>query len=449
MAENHVSTTNACKMCTPMGASLAFRGVKGSMPFIHGSQGCATYMRRYIISHFREPADIASSSLGEKHAVFGGAPNLKKGILNVTEKYNPEMIGIASTCLTETIGDDLKMITTEFLSEFADLDLPHLVTVSTPSYSGTHLNGWKLAVRSMIEKFAGSSPALTADNTINIFPNFLSPADIRLLSGIFREYGLKTMILPNISDTLDSPSWEEYINIPEGGTSVNEIALSHRSKASIELGYFHKGESAGSYLEENFSVKNYNLLPPVGMRATDVLLSAIEEITGLERPQRFVNERGRLIDALVDGHKYINFKKALVYGDEDFVVSMVSFLCETGVKPVIAASGGKADLRKRIEAICEGFCPCPLVLEDSDFDTIEIAAADIKPDLMIGNSKGFKISKKLGIPLIRAGFPIHDRFGGQRIITTGYEGALSLLDLIVNTAITTLQEETRVGYGYM
>jgi nitrogenase molybdenum-iron protein NifN len=68
---------------------------------------------------------------------------------------------------------------------------------------------------------------------------------------------------------------------------------------------------------------------------------------------------------------------------------------------------------------------------------------------MIGNSKGFKISKKLGIPLIRAGFPIHDRFGGQRIITTGYEGALSLLDLIVNTAITTLQEETRVGYGYM
>ena len=215
MAENHVSTTNACKMCTPMGASLAFRGVKGSMPFIHGSQGCATYMRRYIISHFREPADIASSSLGEKHAVFGGAPNLKKGILNVTEKYNPEMIGIASTCLTETIGDDLKMITTEFLSEFADLDLPHLVTVSTPSYSGTHLNGWKLAVRSMIEKFAGSSPALTAENTINIFPNFLSPADIRLLSGIFREYGLKTMILPNISDTLDSPSWEEYINIPK------------------------------------------------------------------------------------------------------------------------------------------------------------------------------------------------------------------------------------------
>ena len=80
---NYTSTTNACKLCKPMGAMLAFRGIEGAMPFLHGSQGCATYMRRYIISHFNEPMDIASSSLGEKHAVFGGGPNLKLG-LNVT-----------------------------------------------------------------------------------------------------------------------------------------------------------------------------------------------------------------------------------------------------------------------------------------------------------------------------------------------------------------------------
>ena len=60
---SHVSTTNACKLCTPLGATLAFKGVEGAIPFLHGSQGCATYMRRYIISHFREPMDIASSAL--------------------------------------------------------------------------------------------------------------------------------------------------------------------------------------------------------------------------------------------------------------------------------------------------------------------------------------------------------------------------------------------------
>ena len=53
------ATRNACKLCAPLGASLAFRGVEGAVPFLHGSQGCATYIRRYTISHFREPVDIA------------------------------------------------------------------------------------------------------------------------------------------------------------------------------------------------------------------------------------------------------------------------------------------------------------------------------------------------------------------------------------------------------
>ena len=449
MAENHVSTTNACKMCTPMGASLAFRGVRGAMPFLHGSQGCATYMRRYIISHFREPVDIASSSLGEKHAVFGGGPNLKKGILNVHDKYCPEVIGIASTCLTETIGDDLKLITEEFIRDFSDLDLPHIVTVSTPSYSGTHLNGWKLATRSLVKKFAGSSAGLSAEGKINFFPNFLSPADLRHLKGIFREYNVKGIILPDISDTLDSPSWEEYTNLPPGGTPVEEISMCSNALGSIELGYFNKGESAGEYLEEEFSVKNYRIDPPVGLRGTDRLLCSIEEITGEKRPAVLENERGRLLDAMVDGHKYINGKRALVYGDEDFVASMVSFLAETGVRPVIAGTGGKADLKNRLEKICSGLCDTPLVFEDADFDTIEKAALEADIDLVIGNSKGYKISKKIGVPLIRAGFPVHDRFGSQRILHIGYGGALSLLDSIINTVLSQFQESNKVGYGYM
>src|SRR5512136_570183 len=147
----YVSTTNACKLCTPLGACLAFRGIEGAVPFLHGSQGCATYMRRYIISHFREPMDIASSSLGEKHAVYGGGPNLKLGIKNVMTKYRAKLIGIATTCLTETIGDDVPMTVTEFKREFADLldqhRNPEIVTVSTPSYSGSHMEGFHAAVK--------------------------------------------------------------------------------------------------------------------------------------------------------------------------------------------------------------------------------------------------------------------------------------------------------------
>ncbi len=101
------ATRNACKLCTPLGACLVFRGIQGAIPFLHGSQGCSTYIRRYLISHFREPMDIAASNFNEDSAVFGGAKNLHAGLKNVSRQYKPAMIGVATTCLSETIGEDM------------------------------------------------------------------------------------------------------------------------------------------------------------------------------------------------------------------------------------------------------------------------------------------------------------------------------------------------------
>jgi nitrogenase molybdenum-iron protein NifN len=175
---SYVSTTNACKLCKPLGASIAFKGIEGCVPFLHGSQGCATYMRRYIISHYNEPIDIASSSLGEKHAVYGGGPNLKLGLNNVAQKYRPKLVGLATTCLTETIGDDVKMLLGEYRQEFADETTPDIVSVSTPSYSGTHMEGFHAAVQAVVEQLTGPADR---NESINLLSGFISTADIRYL----------------------------------------------------------------------------------------------------------------------------------------------------------------------------------------------------------------------------------------------------------------------------
>ena len=73
-------------------------------------------------------------------------------------KYNPGMIGIATTCLTETIGDDVPTIVNEFRREFADVmeahGSPALVRVSTPSYAGTHMEGFHAAVKAVVDQLA-------------------------------------------------------------------------------------------------------------------------------------------------------------------------------------------------------------------------------------------------------------------------------------------------------
>ncbi|MDF1614098.1 nitrogenase component 1 [Desulfurivibrio dismutans] len=476
-----VSTTNACKLCRPLGAVLAFRGVAGAVPYLHGSQGCATYMRRYIISHFNEPIDIASSSLGEKNAIYGGGANLKMGLKNVTAKYRPELIGIATTCLTETIGDDLHQLLGEYRREFlaGDQSDPLLVRVSTPSYAGSHMEGFHGAVRALVEQLVDADAAeagLATDKeqagpVINLLPGLVSPADLRLLKEIMAEFQLSATILPDISETLDGPALDDYPLIPQGGTEICAIRRMGRAEASIEFGRtLPEPLSAAGWLASKHGVECHRLGLPLGLRETDRFLALLADLTNTgplaagarlrdsqlrdsrsSLPPFQAAARGRLLDAMVDGHKYLAGKQAVVYGEEDLVVGLVSLLAECGVRTVLCASGGKSGkLAAAVKEVAADLLPeLPEVEEDCDFFDIAARARQLKPDLLIGHSKGYSLARELGIPLIRVGFPIHDRLGGQRILHLGYQGAQQLFDTIVNTVIARKQDDSPVGYSYM
>ena len=446
---NYVSTTNACKLCKPLGASLAFRGVEGAVPFLHGSQGCATYMRRYIISHFNEPIDIASSSLGEKNAVYGGGANLKLGLKNVTEKYHPALIGIATTCLTETIGDDVKRLLFEYRREFMQDGGPLLVRVSTPSYSGTHMEGFHAAVRALVEQL---TEATEANSTVNILPGFLSAADLRSLKEIVADCGLTATVLPDFSETLDGPALRDYPLIPKGGTKIGDIRAMGGAKATVEFGHTMPEQlSGGKYLEKAYGVDLHRLGMPVGIRETDRFFEVLRELSGNPIPEKYAMARGRLVDSLVDGHKYVFGKRAVVYGEEDLVIGLTSFLAEIGVQPVLCASGGTSGgVVRAIEKAVEGFAvEMPLIHEGMDFHEIGELAGELRPDFFLGYSKGYALARGLNVPLIRVGFPIHDRVGGQRLLHIGYHGAQQLFDLIANAMIAAKQDNSEVGYSYM
>ena len=397
MADTYVSTTNACKMCTPMGAALVFKGIEKAVPFLHGSQGCATYMRRYIISHYREPVDIASSALGEKSAVYGGGPNLKKGILNVMRKYDAALVGVATTCLTETIGDDVGRYLNEFREEFSDLPLPELVHVSTPSYSGTHMEGWYHAVRALVDQIVRDKAP--AHGGVNLLPGFLSPADYRFLKNLGIRAGVPFTLLPDLSETMDGVIWDDYHSLPDGGTPVAAIRGMSGAAGTIEFGMSGgMSESAAGVLERKFGVPAGRTLMPIGLRATDSFMDLLAEFGNCDLPAKDAFDRGRLLDAMVDGHKYIFGKRAVVYGEEDFVVALCSFLGEIGVQPVLAATGTQSDRfeKKIIEVLGDVCLHMPVVRSGADFKDIEDEAAELAPDLLVGHSKGQKHSAHPG-----------------------------------------------------
>ncbi len=452
------ATRNACKLCAPLGASMAFKGIQGCVPLIHGSQGCATYVRRYMISHYKEPVDIASSNFSEESTIFGGGPNLIAALTNVGNQYQPEHIGISTTCLSETIGDDVPQIIKEFRKGQPDLEKVGLAHAATPSYCGTHVDGFHQAIVSVIKDLTEEAPA---NEKLVLIPGMLSPADYRYLSEIIERMNIEAILLPDLGETLDNPHWQDYKRIPDGGTSRADLKLVGGAKQYLQFGdVLNKGMAANTVKQKNINTPGSTLeklygMPgattgfPIGINGTDRFFDILTRMTGQAMPLKYEKERGRLVDAYTDGHKYVFGKRYVVYGEEDFVIGLTEFLSEIGMEPAIIATGGESSSFKSI--IESKLDPRfkPEIMVGADFEEIAERSRLIKPEIMIGHSKGYYIARELGIPLVRVGFPIHDRFGGQRVLHIGYEGAHQLFEKIANACIEYKQENSPVGYKYM
>lgn len=197
---------NPCSMCMPMGGIIPFKGVEQAMVILHGSQGCATYMRRHIAEHFNEPIDVGSSSLNEKGTIYGGENNLKQGLDNLIKLYHPGLIGVLTTCLAETIGEDIERITNEYRTERGLAQLP-VIPVPTPGYGGSHTEGYWLAAKKIVSGLVRKTPK---HSRINIIIPHISPADIREIKRFLELMDIDFTLFPDFSDTLDRPDFFNF-----------------------------------------------------------------------------------------------------------------------------------------------------------------------------------------------------------------------------------------------
>jgi nitrogenase molybdenum-iron protein alpha/beta subunit/MoaA/NifB/PqqE/SkfB family radical SAM enzyme len=427
-----------------MGAVSALCGIKGCMSILHGSQGCATYIRRHMATHYNEPVDIASSSLTEEGTVFGGETNLLKGLRNMIDLYAPEVIGVCTTCLAETIGEDVNAIVKKFYEQNPGLNVK-IINIASPGYGGTQNEGWFAALRAILEQ---TEPDKKPNGKINIITPQISPADTRWLKHFFEEMGVTFIFLPDLSDNLDGATEKKYKRLKTGGTSISDIAAMAGAKLTIEFSEFtDEKNSPAEFLKSAYGVHFVKLPLPIGLRGMDKLIDALTDdgdvITGRTR-----KARGRYLDAMVDSHKHCAEARAAVFGEPDFVNAIVRLCCENGILPVVAATVSvSAKLCEML--ICEveectnfHFDKGISILVESDFAKIEEACVEKKANLLIGSSDGRRIARKLNIPLIRCAFPIHDYVGGQRVRMLGFDGSLNILDMAANAMI----EKTEAGF---
>ncbi len=437
------ATVNPCTLCAPLGAALATAGIRNAVSLLHGAQGCATYIRRYLISHFREPIDIASSSFGESQTVMGGEDNLGRALDNIVKQYGPDLVTVATTCLAETIGEDVPLLLRRY-GERTNSSLP-MYYASTPSFRDGHVEGYHSMILATVKTLATQTGE--KQRNVNVLPSIVSPADIRHLRELVLAFGLAPTILPDYSETLDGIILDHYRPLPHGGISIAEIAAMPRAFGTLDLTMTGRAPRASDVLASR-GVPATVLGLPIGVRATDAVIAYLKELSGNATPAWLDAERGRLLDAYADGHKYVFRKRVGVYGDPELVAALAGFLLEIGASPVVCATGARnRALHAAVPSL--GAHQVEELLDDSDFLQIEKACRSTSVELLMGSSKGYRMARALGVPLIRVGFPIHDRIGAGRMLHLGYRGTFCVFDSVVNTLLAQKQEASPVGFSYL
>jgi nitrogenase molybdenum-iron protein beta chain len=432
--ERNALSINPAKTCQPIGAMYAALGIRGCLPHSHGSQGCCSYHRSTLTRHYKEPVSASTSSFTEGASVFGGQANLLQAIQNIFTVYGPDVIAVHTTCLSETIGDDVPQIVEKARQEGKIPEGKFVISASTPSYVGSHVTGFANMVKGMVKGFAQKKG--TKNGKVNIIPGFVEPSDMEEIKRLAGMVGAGILLFPDTSGVLNGPLTGQLQMFPGGGTTIDELRSTGDAIGTLALGEWASAEAA-RFLDSEYKVPCRVLELPIGLAATDRFVDTLRTVAGVSVPDAITFERGQLVDLISDMHQYFHHKKVALAGDPDQLIGLTEFLVSIDMCPVHIVTGtpGKR-FEEKIRELTKESPSAVNVKAGGDMFLLHQWIKSEPVDLLMGNTYLKYIARDEDIPLIRHGFPILDRQGHQYFPTLGYRGGLRLLEKILDALLT-------------
>jgi nitrogenase molybdenum-iron protein NifN len=417
---------NPLKMSQPIGAALAFMGLDNCMPTLHGSQGCTAFGLVLFVRHFKEAVPMQTTAMNEATTIMGGMDNVEQAILNIHKRAKPAIIGIASTGLTETKGDDVDGYLDIIRKKHPELDELALVYISTPDYVGAFQDGWAKAVAKIVKELAVPGEKVTGQ--VNVLAgSHLTPGDIEEIREIVEAFGLKPIILPDLSGSMDGHVPDNFSPTTLGGTTLAELRATGSSEFTIAIGE-HMREAAKT-LNEKCGVPFDVLESLTGLDGNDRLMSLLAEKSGRPAPNKYRRQRSQLVDAMLDAHFYIGGKKIAIGAEPDLLWAIGNLFAGMGAELSAVVTTTQSPMLQKL--------PAQEVLI-GDLEDLESRSQGC--DLLITHSHGRQMADRLDIPFLRMGIPMFDRLGAAHQVTVGYRGTRDLIFQVANMFMAVAHE---------
>jgi len=416
---------NPLKTSAPMGAALAFLGVNRAMPILHGSQGCTAFAKVFFVRHFREPIPLQTSAMDQVSTIMGADENVVEGLATICSKSKPALVGVSTTGLSETQGTDLRGVVTAFRMQHPQFGHIPVVPVNTPDYCGSLETGYAAAVHAMIDVLVPSDlPAPgRVEKRINVLAgSSLTPGDVEHVKELVEAFGLRPVVLPDLADSLDGHLTEDdFSALTIGGTEVADMRTLGEAVATVVIG--RSLNAAADLLRARTGVPDYRFDHLMGLQAVDEFIQVLARISGRSVPRRIERQRAQLQDALVDTHFALGFARVAVAAEPELLVALVDTVQASGAEIVAAVAPVAAQHLSQLP-VAE--------VKIGDLEDLELAARANDAAIVIGNSHAADTSARLGVPLLRAGFPQYDLIGGYQKLWVGYRGARQTLFDLAN-----------------
>ncbi|MDP2832194.1 MAG: nitrogenase iron-molybdenum cofactor biosynthesis protein NifN [Pseudomonadota bacterium] len=435
---NKALAVNPLKVSQPVGASLAFLGIDRAVPMLHGSQGCTAFGKVFFVRHFREPIPLQTTAMDQVSTVMNADDNVIQGLATIAEKNQPALIGLPTTGLSETQGTDIHGLVRQFRAKHPEFDGIPVIAVNTPDFTGCLESGYALAVKAMIDVLVPVGAALAANaaspiaakaaptKRINVLAgSLLTPGDLEHIKELIELFGLRPVLLPDLSDSLDGHlTDQESSPLTVGGTPVSEIMALGEAAATLVIGA--SLNPAADLLKSRTGVPDYRFDTLMGLEAMDVFISALAEISGQPVPEKIERQRAQLQDAMVDTHFMLGFARVAIAGDPDLLFALADLVAGMGCEVTAAVAPAKAPILGKVPAA---------QVKLGDLEDLELAAREHGVDLVICNSHAAETARRLGVPLLRAGFPQYDLIGGYQKLWVGYRGTRQALFDLANLIV--------------
>ncbi|WP_017655996.1 nitrogenase iron-molybdenum cofactor biosynthesis protein NifN [Fortiea contorta] len=430
---NKSVTVNPLKQSQALGASLAFLGLKGTIPLFHGSQGCTAFAKVVLVRHFREAIPLATTAMTEVTTILGGEDNVEQAILTLVEKSQPQIIGLCSTGLTETRGDDMQGILKEIRKRHPELDKLAIVFAATPDFKGALQDGFAAAVESIVTELPRLCATKVEQVTI-LAGSAFTPGDVQEIKEMVTAFGLIPIVVPDLGASLDGHLDDSYSAITGSGTTLTQLKEVGGSAFTIALGESMRG--AAKILQERFNIPFEVFRELTGLEPVDEFLQALAILSGNSVPEKYRRQRRQLQDAMLDTHFYFGAKRVSLALEPDLLWATVHFLQSMGAQVHAAVTTTRSPLLEKlpVKSVTIG--------DLEDFEELAVGS-----DLLIGNSNLSAIAKRLSIPLYRLGLPIYDRLGNGQFTKVGYRGTMELLFGIGNLFLEAEEERVKNFHG--